>query len=152
MGSISAIVAEIFALILWVTARHRFNDNESRNRATYGAALWLGLVGAVIAFIRYVPYLTFTSFSHVSACPAERLFMFWSLCNFHLYCLTSYALWHVLTVAPVSADQHLPAPTACTGQIETPLIMFEDISALSALISCSYHHDCKRCKSPCDLS
>lgn len=55
IGSISAIVAEIFALICWVTARHRFDQNDGPGRATYGAALWLGLVGAITGFIRCVP-------------------------------------------------------------------------------------------------
>lgn len=55
IGSLCAILAEIFALILWVTARHRYNDSDSPGRAKYGAALWLGLSGAIVAFIRFVP-------------------------------------------------------------------------------------------------
>ena len=52
IGSLSAILAEILALVLWVTARHRYNDSDSPGRATYGAALWLGMAGAIVAFVR----------------------------------------------------------------------------------------------------
>jgi hypothetical protein len=49
LGTFSGLLAEIFALILWVTARHRFNDADQR--AKYGAALWLGLTGVISAFL-----------------------------------------------------------------------------------------------------
>ena len=45
----SAIAGEIFALILWITARHRFDSVDIR--AQYSAGLWLGLAGAIIAFL-----------------------------------------------------------------------------------------------------
>ncbi|WVF67706.1 hypothetical protein IAT40_002465 [Kwoniella sp. CBS 6097] len=49
LGSLFAILAEIFALILFVRARNRFDDIGSR--AKYGAALWLGLIGAIAGFL-----------------------------------------------------------------------------------------------------
>ncbi|OCF35830.1 hypothetical protein I317_05104 [Kwoniella heveanensis CBS 569] len=49
LGSLFAILAEIFALILLVRARNRFDDIGLR--AKYGAALWLGMVGAISAFL-----------------------------------------------------------------------------------------------------
>ncbi|WVQ95290.1 hypothetical protein IAU59_002385 [Kwoniella sp. CBS 9459] len=54
LGSLFAILAEIFALILFVRARNRFNDTgggDGEERAKYGAALWLGMVGAIAAFL-----------------------------------------------------------------------------------------------------
>ncbi|WVW85212.1 hypothetical protein I302_107250 [Kwoniella bestiolae CBS 10118] len=49
LGSFMAILAESFALALFVTARKRYDDQGIR--ATYGAALWLGLIGAISAFL-----------------------------------------------------------------------------------------------------
>ncbi|WWC90338.1 uncharacterized protein L201_005271 [Kwoniella dendrophila CBS 6074] len=49
LGSLFAILSEIFALILFVLARQKFKDNGIR--ATYGASLWLGLIGAITAFL-----------------------------------------------------------------------------------------------------
>ncbi|ORY32173.1 hypothetical protein BCR39DRAFT_493143 [Naematelia encephala] len=49
-GSIIAIIAEIFALVNWVQARHKYDDHQGQ-RARYGSALWLGLVGAITAFL-----------------------------------------------------------------------------------------------------
>lgn len=42
-----AIFAEAFALVLWVHARHAFDDDIWE--AKYGAALWTGLVGTIFA-------------------------------------------------------------------------------------------------------
>jgi len=49
LGTLIAMIAEIFALAHWVTARRRFNTNGVD--ADYGAALWMGLTAAIIAFI-----------------------------------------------------------------------------------------------------
>ncbi|OXC65584.1 cytochrome C assembly protein [Cryptococcus neoformans] len=46
LGALLAILAEAFALILWVHARHVFDDVWE---ARYGAALWTGLVGTLCA-------------------------------------------------------------------------------------------------------
>jgi hypothetical protein len=43
------MIAEISALAHWVTAKKRFNTNGVE--ADYGAALWMGLAAAIIAFI-----------------------------------------------------------------------------------------------------
>ncbi|KAK8854479.1 hypothetical protein IAR55_003217 [Kwoniella newhampshirensis] len=54
LGSLVSILAEIFALILWVNARHRFdrhNNTDATARAKYGAALWTGLIGATLSFL-----------------------------------------------------------------------------------------------------
>ncbi|WRT68759.1 uncharacterized protein IL334_005739 [Kwoniella shivajii] len=48
LGSLMAILAEAFALVLFVNAKRKHNDNGIQ--AKYGAALWLGLVGAITAF------------------------------------------------------------------------------------------------------
>ena len=52
------MIAETFALILWVTARHRYNASDQPGRATYGPALWLGLAGAIIALLTYATFRT----------------------------------------------------------------------------------------------
>ncbi|EIW65637.1 hypothetical protein TREMEDRAFT_66360 [Tremella mesenterica DSM 1558] len=49
LGFIFSLLAEIFALILWVQARHRYDAEGVR--ATYGAALWIGLAGLILAFL-----------------------------------------------------------------------------------------------------
>ncbi|OCF57830.1 hypothetical protein L486_05295 [Kwoniella mangroviensis CBS 10435] len=49
LGSFMAILAESFALSLFVIARRKYDDQGIR--AKYGAALWLGLVGAISAFL-----------------------------------------------------------------------------------------------------
>ncbi|OXG16769.1 cytochrome C assembly protein [Cryptococcus neoformans Tu259-1] len=46
LGALLAILAAAFALILWVHARHVFDDVWE---ARYGAALWTGLVGTLCA-------------------------------------------------------------------------------------------------------
>lgn len=46
LGTLLAILAETFALVLWVHARHVFDDVWE---AKYGAALWTGLVGTICA-------------------------------------------------------------------------------------------------------
>ncbi|WVQ79568.1 hypothetical protein IAT38_001667 [Cryptococcus sp. DSM 104549] len=48
LGTLFALLAEAFALVLWVKARHAYDDEGTR--ATYGASLWLGLVGTLAAF------------------------------------------------------------------------------------------------------
>ncbi|RSH85754.1 hypothetical protein EHS25_003895 [Saitozyma podzolica] len=50
LGTTLAILSEIFALNLFVTARMRYNAQGLR--PTYGAALWLGLAGAIAGFVR----------------------------------------------------------------------------------------------------
>lgn len=47
LGTLHAIFAEAFALVLWVHARHAFDDDIWK--AKYGAALWTGLVGTIFA-------------------------------------------------------------------------------------------------------
>ncbi|WVQ90754.1 hypothetical protein IAS59_004535 [Cryptococcus gattii] len=47
LGTLLAIFAEAFALVLWVHARHAFDDDIWE--AKYGAALWTGLVGTIFA-------------------------------------------------------------------------------------------------------
>jgi hypothetical protein len=49
LGTLISMIAEIFALAHWVTAKKRFNTNGVE--ADYGAALWMGLAAAIIAFI-----------------------------------------------------------------------------------------------------
>ncbi|WWC63698.1 uncharacterized protein I303_106303 [Kwoniella dejecticola CBS 10117] len=49
LGTLSAILAEAFALVLFVQGRRRFNGVGIQ--AQYGAALWLGLVGTIAAFL-----------------------------------------------------------------------------------------------------
>ncbi|ALO69258.1 hypothetical protein CNG00305 [Cryptococcus deneoformans JEC21] len=46
LGTLLAILAETFALVVWVHARHVFDDVWE---AKYGAALWTGLVGTICA-------------------------------------------------------------------------------------------------------
>lgn len=46
LGTLLAILAEAFALVLWVHTRHVFDDVWE---ARYGAALWTGLVGTLCA-------------------------------------------------------------------------------------------------------
>ncbi|ORX38202.1 hypothetical protein BD324DRAFT_679962 [Kockovaella imperatae] len=47
VGALTALVAEIFALVLFVTARNRFH--ESAIDTAYGPALWLGIAGFICA-------------------------------------------------------------------------------------------------------
>ncbi|GFZ52155.1 hypothetical protein JCM24511_09928 [Saitozyma sp. JCM 24511] len=49
LGTTLAILSEIFALNLFVTARMRYDAQGIR--PTYGAALWLGLIGAIAGFL-----------------------------------------------------------------------------------------------------
>jgi len=44
-----SIIAEIFALALWVNARQRFIAEGIE--VTYGSALWMGLAACILAFI-----------------------------------------------------------------------------------------------------
>ncbi|KAL7422564.1 hypothetical protein Q5752_003212 [Cryptotrichosporon argae] len=47
IGALLAVLAEIFALVLWSTARHRFRARGEA--ATYGSALWIGLAAAAVS-------------------------------------------------------------------------------------------------------
>ncbi|ODN77304.1 hypothetical protein L198_08039 [Cryptococcus wingfieldii CBS 7118] len=48
LAVLSAILAEIFALVLWVRAKHDFQgDGWVGWEAGYGAGLWIGLVGCI---------------------------------------------------------------------------------------------------------
>ncbi|WWC71213.1 uncharacterized protein I206_105166 [Kwoniella pini CBS 10737] len=49
LGTILAILAESFSLVLFVQGRRKFNDNGIQVK--YGVALWLGLLGTISAFL-----------------------------------------------------------------------------------------------------